>query len=221
MNGNSIKKTNHFLDIVLTVVITGSAIASTRADETAVSFDDSAMFIGEGGTDVYGWQFSTVSDIQISALGLYDYYHGDGLSAQHTIAIWDVSNPSQPLFSAVIPAGSLTPIMEDFRYVNVTPVTLPAGHDYVIGALYLSDDVLVGAINNPSWLLTVGPGLQFGGSRAGAAPSAVLAFPGYYSPGDQDGFGPNFTYTIVPEPGTLGLLALGCSLGGGLYFRRK
>jgi hypothetical protein len=27
--------------------------------------------------------------------------------------------------------------------------------------------------------------------------------------------------TAIPEPSTLGLLALGCSLGGGLYFRRK
>jgi hypothetical protein len=195
--------------LVTAMVITVGMVVSTRADETAVAFDDSTIGVGGGGSAVYGWQFSTLSDIQISALGLYDFFRGDGLASQHPIGIWDVSNPSQPLVTAVIPAGSLTPIVQDFRYVNVEAVILPAGHDYAIGALYMSDDDTVGALNAPNWLLTVGPGLQFGGYRYGGLSSNILTFPETYLASEQETFGPNFTYTVVPEPDVLSLLCIG------------
>jgi hypothetical protein len=193
--------------LVTAIIITVGMVASTRADETAVAFDDSRILVGLSGPATYGWQFYALSDIQISALGLYDYFRGDGLASQHAVGIWDVSDPSQPLVSAVIPAGSLTPIVQDFRYVSVKAVTLPAGHDYAIGALYMSDDDTVGALHAPNWLLTVGPGLQFGGYRYGGLSSGVLTFPETYLAGRQETFGPNFTYTI-PEPDVLSLFCI-------------
>lgn len=201
---------NHW-SLLTVLVVTAGMLESTRADETAVAFDDSTLYVGAGGTATYGWQFSTLSNIQISALGLYDFFKGDGLVSQHTIGIWDISNPSQPLVAATVPAGSLTPIMHDFRYVNIGAVTLPAGHDYAIAALYLSDDDTVGALNAPNWQLTVGPGLQFGGYRSGGVFSSVLTFPDHYSAGVEEAFGPNFIYTVVPEPDVLSLLSL-CTL---------
>ncbi len=197
--------------LVTAMVFTVGMVVSIRADETAVAFDNSTIGVGEGGSAVYGWQFSTHSDIQISALGLYDFYRGDGLVSQHPIGIWDVANPSQPLVTAVIPAGSLTPIVQDFRYVTVGAVILPAGHNYAIGALYMSDDDTVGALNTSNWLLTVGPDLQFGGYRYGGLSSNVLTFPETYIAGEQETFGPNFTYTVVPEPDVLSLLCV-CAL---------
>lgn len=197
--------------LVAALVITVGMVASTRADETAVAFDDSTLYVGTGGSAVYGWQFSTLSNLQISALGLYDFFKGDGFVSEHPIGIWDVSDPAQPLVSAVIPAGSLAPVMQDFRYVNVEPVILPAGHDYAIGALYMSDDDTVGALNAPSWMLTVGPGLKFGGYCYGGVMSDVLTFPDKYIAGLQEGFGPNFIYTIAPEPNALSWTCL-CAL---------
>ena len=194
------------------VLITATLVTSLRADETAVAFDDSSINVGTGGSLVDGWQFSTLSDIQVSALGLYDYYKGDGFSEQHPVGIWEISNPSQPLVSAVIPAGTVAPLVQDFRYVTVDPVTLPAGHDYAIGALYIYGDATVGALNAPNWLLTVGPGLQFDGRRFGGLSSSILTFPENYAPGQEQSFGPNFTYTVVPEPSLLTLCVLGATV---------
>ncbi len=193
------------------VVITTALLASANASDTAVAFDDSSIYVGAGGWGVFGWQFSTLSDIQISSLGLYDYYKGDGFTAQHPVGIWDLSLPSQLLLSAVIPAGAVAPLVHDFRYVDVNPVILPAGHDYAIGALFINDDDTVGALNAPRWLLTVGPGLQFDGRRWGGASSSILTFPENYAPGQEESFGPNFTYTIIPEPSTLALCLLGAT----------
>lgn len=201
---------NHRFLVPAIAVIVG-IVASSRADDTAVSFNDSTIDVGTGGSGVYGWQFSTSVDIQVSSLGLYDYFKGDGLVAQHSVGIWDLSNPSQLLISATIPEGSSTPIAQDFRYVNVSPVILPAGQNYVIGALYQSDDNLVGSLNAPNWQLIVGDGLQFDGYRYGALGASTLNFPSGYIPGQQEAFGPNFTYTIVPEPSLWSLCVLGAT----------
>lgn len=203
------KSLMNYWPLVANVFAAVGILASARGDETAVAFDNSTIGVGEGGSAVYGWQFSTLSDIQISALGLYDFFRGDGFVAQHPVAIWDISDPSQPLVSTVIPAGTLAPIVQGFRYVSVHPVVLPAGHDYAIGALYMSDDDTVGALNTSDWSLTVGPDLQFDGYRYGGMSSPVLTFPESYIAGEQETFGPNFTYTIVPEPSALDLCVLG------------
>ena len=192
--------------------------ASARADETAITFNESPISIGEGGRAVFGWQFSTLTDIRISSIGLYDYYLGEGFAAAHPVGIWDISNPSQPLVTAILPAGTVAPLVSAFRYVSVDPVILSAGHDYAIGALYNADDDTVGTLNNPGLQLTQGPGLQFDGFRSGGGSSSVLTFPDNFDPSLKETFGPNFTYTVVPEPSILSLCALG---GAALLVRRK
>jgi len=192
--------------------------ASSRADETAVSFNDSSILVGGTGSNVYGWEFSASSDVQVTSLGVYDYFKGDGLLAQHAVGIWDVSDPSQLLVSAIIPAGNSAPIVQDFRFVDISPVTLAGGHDYVVAALYQSDDNSVGSLNAPGWQLTVGPGLQFGGYRSGDLPTTALIFPVNYISGQEEAFGPNFTYNVVPEPSMPSLCVLGAVV---LFFLRK
>src|ERR1019366_4282792 len=190
-------------------------IVSARAGETAIGFDTTQYWSLSGGTGVLRWQFTTRSDIQVSALGLYDNFSiysggfpGDGLVEQHPIGIWDISSPSDPLVSALIPAGTAAQLMNGFRYVSVGPVVLPAGHDYVIGALYLSQDLkpmdfTTQAINNPTFVLTVSPEIEFEGYRWDNL--TVLAFPQSYHAGEVGAFGPNFVYADVPEPSTLAL----------------
>lgn len=206
--------------IAVATAITASAIFPVRAVETAVAFNDSAIIVGGGGWAVYGWQFSTTSAIQISTVGLYDYFRGDGFVAQHPIGIWDLSNPSQTLLATLIPSGTVAPSAQNFRYVNVDPLILPAGHNYVIAALYKSDDDTVGALNAPNWSLTVGPGLQFAGRRAGGLSSSVLVFPQSFYPGQEESFGPNFTYTVIPEPSMLSLCLLAATAFAGCRYRQ-
>ncbi len=204
--------------IFFTMTAIVGIVASSRADETAASLNNSQPTAGSSGSDVYGWEFSTSLDIQVTSLGLYDYLN-PGFVTQHPIGIWDISDPSQPLTSTIIPAGTVAPIAQGFRYVDVNPVTLLAGHDYVVAALYDSEDFGVGSLNASVWQLTMGPGLQFGGYRYGAQyPTTTLSFPTGYVPGQEEIFGPNFTYNIVPEPSMSGLCLLGSAI---LFISRK
>jgi hypothetical protein len=101
------------------------------------------------------------------------------------------------LVSALIPAGTAAQLINGFRYVGAGPVVLPAGHDYVIGALFsdaLTDDMAF-EVNNPTFVLNVSPAVEFGGYRY----STTFAFPDVYLAGEVGAFGPNFVYTVVPE----------------------
>src|SRR5436190_13209599 len=148
---------------------------SARADQTAIAFDpDQNTF---GGFGNFGWQFTALSDISVSSLGLYDGrsgfdggFTGDGLVDSHAIGIWDVADPSIPLVSALIPSGTGAPLSNGFRFVDTGPVTLSANHEYVIAALYPSQDLTsldqtTGSTNNPGFVLTVSPKIEFGGYR--------------------------------------------------------
>jgi hypothetical protein len=212
------KKQTGYQWVPVAVVIATVLIGSARADQTAVAFDTTQYWSTGGGQGVYGWQFTTRSDIQISALGIYDNagifgggFPGDGLIEPHVIAIWDVANHSAPLVSSLTPIGTVASLVNGFRYVNTSPIVLPAGHDYVIAAVYPNQDLpnqdfTTGDYNNPGFALTVSPELEFGGYRSGS--SDVLSFPEDYTPGHLYAFGPNFTYSVVPEPSTLTLFVL-------------
>ncbi len=208
----------------LVIAIAAMFSGSARAGETAVAFDTTQFWNMQGGDGVFGWQFTTRSDIQISALGLYDNpgiygggFPGDGLLESHAIGIWDVSSHSSPLLSALIPGGTAAPLLSGFRYVSITPLTLGAGGDYVVAALYSNidpKDLTTGAANNPTFALTVSPEIEFGGYRWGGGSSA-LVFPGSYDPGELAAFGPNFMFSVVPEPSSLAF----CALAAAVLFR--
>jgi hypothetical protein len=205
------KSQTKYQSILVAVAMAATLVGSARADQTAVAFDTTPLWGMYGGQGEFGWQFATRSNIQISALGLYDNpdivhaggFCGDGLLQAHPIGMRDVSNPSQPLVSSLIPAGTAAWLLKGFRYVNTSPVVLVAGHDYAIAAVYPQPVLGVmgwstGALNNSSFVLTVGPELEFGGYCWDS--SEALAFPENYVPGQLIAFGPNFIYTVVPEP---------------------
>jgi hypothetical protein len=191
-----------------------SITALARADQAAVAFDTTQLWGLDGGVGMFGWQFTTRSEIQVSALELYDGFTfgfpGDGLSESHAIAIWDVSNHSTPLVSALIPSGTGAPLINGFRYVSTPQVTLSGGHSYVIAALYsTTQDRTTGAVNNPGFVLTVSPPIAFSGYQWSS--SSTLAFPPNNVPGQLFAFGPNFMFSQVPEPSTVTLCAVGAS----------
>lgn len=201
----------------LAVTLAASMCECARADLTAVAFEERLNWnTAGGGTVVQGWQFTALSALRVSTVGYWDwfngpddlgYHPGDGLQIEHTIGIWEVSNPTTPLVTATVPAGTVAPLQSGFRYVSITPITLEAGREYVVGTEPTGPDNQVGEVNNPEFVLTVGPGIGFGGRRVGASPG--LIFPGTYYPGSVGMFGANFSYTIIPEPTTLAFLGLG------------
>jgi hypothetical protein len=206
--------------IPLAVVLAATLSDPAHADQSALAFDITKLWGLDGGTGVFGWQFTTHSEIQISALGIYDSfsaaYVGDGLLEAHPIALWDISNPSSPLVSGIIPDNDNATLVNGFRWVSTPPVTLAAGHNYVVGALYPHTwDQTTGAPNNRGFVLTVAPAISFGGYAWNN--STGLLFPDNYQPGLQFAFGPNFTFTVVPEPSifTLCVLAAAPLLGSG------
>jgi hypothetical protein len=115
-----------------------------------------------------------------------------------------------PLVSGTVPDNAAAPLVTGFRYITTAPATLTAGHNYVIAALYPHTwDQTTDAINNPGFVLTVDPAIGFGGYQWSS--SGVLAFPENYIPGNQSAFGPNFVFTVIPEPSTSTLCVLICA----------
>lgn len=206
----------HPLIHLAAIIIAFHAVA-TRADDTAIIFDTTRIWSLGTGTGVYGWQFTAQSSLQISSLGLYDDagnlaggFPGNGLLESHDIAIWDVSDPSSPLVSSIIPAGTVAPLENGFRYVTISPLDLLAGHDYVIAATYATHDWTTGAYNNPGFTVTVAPEITFEGYRSIA--TTGLAYPDSLTPDVYYGFGPNFTFTVVPEPTLLAITGLAAAM---------
>jgi hypothetical protein len=186
---------------------------TAHAQLTAVHVEGPVFGAG-GGPNVYGWSFTTTTTLRIGSFGLYDAFNGDGLAASHSIGLWDVSQPTNPLVTALIPSGFAAPLVNGFRYVPISPVVLSSGHEYVVAASYHSDDNVIGTVNNPLLTITSGEGIILGDYRFGSGPDP-LAFPENFESGPGpgagpfSGIGPNFTYTPVPESSTLLCSAVG------------
>ncbi len=161
-----------------------------------------------------GWRFTANSDIQVMRLGVWDL-SSDGLNTSHDVGLWDPSG--NLLASGTVAAGTAGALINDFRYVSIAPVDLEAGHEYLIGALYVPspmDNFLAGDSSNT---FTSDPRITWRNHvRYSALPDAPLTFPSEEGGIYAGAFGPNFTFT--PEPATLTLLALG---GMAMMARRR
>jgi hypothetical protein len=153
-----------------------------------------------------GWSFSTSQPISISALGVWDW-GGNGLNESHVVRIWDSTGASQ-LCEGHVATGTGDLLDLDFRYTTVLTgqTTLDAG-SYIIGAFCLGTGAEPLISGTAVGTLTEGPGITFGENRmvlgaSMAAPTSALG--STYDPGL---FGPNFQYTVVPEPRDYAVLA--------------
>jgi hypothetical protein len=147
-----------------------------------------------------GWEFSTNNAIRVNALGFFDDSQ-DGLAKSHEVGLWD--SLGNLLAETTVVTGD--PLVNQWRYSDVTPVTLAAGADYFVGALFTS-----GADN-----------VVFTGSGAGVTTTANISyvqatFAGGGSlsdPTNADGtpgfFGPNISANTVPESSTWAMMTLG------------
>ena len=152
-----------------------------------------------------GWEFYTDSSITVGALGVFQDATETGLADSYAVGLW--SSSGTLLADATVASGTAAPLVDQFRYATVTPVTLAAGQYYYVGALYLDgNDPLV--FPDDAADLTNGPGITFDGATYAAG--ASLTTPTSHS-GTYGYFGPNieeFVPTPLPSTRTMTLIAL-------------
>lgn len=160
-----------------------------------------------------GFSFTANSSIDVSALGIFDDSQ-DGLLESHEIGIFD--NSGNLLVSTTLGSGTSGTLINQFRYVNVAPVTLSGGATYFVGAVYETGaDALI--FPGGSTGFTTAPQITYDQSRFGFG--STLTFPSGSGGGGDGYFGPNFRFSPtvvgppVPEPGAY---VTGAFLFGGI-----
>lgn len=167
-----------------------------------------------------GFQFTANQGLTVTALGLFDSGQ-DGLVDSHPIGIFNSSGTL--LTSTTLASGTANPLVNQFRYAGVAPLTLAAGQNYFIGALYTtSNDPLIfprgatGFATNSS--------ITFVNASFGSG--GTLSFPSGNAGNSPGYFGPNFLFTpggpaAVPEPSQTAALGLGVLGLAGLIVKAR
>jgi len=199
--------------LVLSLIMALSFWSTARADLTAISLNPVVQLNSGASDETLGWEFVPTSNLMVTQLGLLNALLGgagnpNGFQEAHTVAIWDISG--NLLTSAPLAAGTSAPLIGNFRFVNAPSVLLSAGHHYVIGGYYpapVSDAFTERFLGDSS--VHVDSNLSFVSMRLTASPGGI-SFPTLSGPYLGE-FGPNFMFTVVPEPTLFSLFALGAA----------
>ncbi|MDX2170624.1 MAG: hypothetical protein SF182_26360 [Deltaproteobacteria bacterium] len=113
-----------------------AALPRTAAASPAARFAFSPIG-GCGPNNLEGWEFQTTAPITVSALGVFDSYE-DGLQFPIPVGLYD--STCALLASVTIPAGSVAPLHDGYRYAAITPLSLPSGQTFRIAAVMHCDD---------------------------------------------------------------------------------
>lgn len=156
------------------------------------------------GDSTIGWEFTVMADVFVTDLGWIDM--GDsGLESTHEIGIFDENRVL--IVSTVLESGITGVFKGGFRYQPISPVRLTVGQNYVIaGRVGTADNIGISSYDPlpPKFLLH--PEISLVGGRTNGGHS-LFNYPGAYFRADRVYLGPNFQ--LVPEPGTMGLVAVG------------
>lgn len=175
-----------------------------------------------------GWSFRPSVDIEVTALGFFDYCN-NGFESPHLLGLWRADGTA--LREVQLDKGLAGTPVGRYRYSTIEAVQLTAGELYVIGASipyveHLSTHVLQ-VVDICAWDIT--PGIIYddsvvldshieivdtaryhsGDPLASGQGAGTLRFPEAMTATDEF-FAPNFTFTVVPEPCSLAVLGLGC-----------
>jgi len=166
-----------------------------------------------------GYKFQANQSLEVYLLGVYDH-GGDGLAESHAVGIFN-QPAGQLVASVTVLAGTSSSLyLDHFRYESLnSPVTLLAGHSYIVAAAGMAntggDSYGFAPVG-----FTVDPAISF--IEARHADTSSLIAPYYASPLVNGYFGGNFRFLpiSIPEPATGALLILGC-VALGVTSRRR
>jgi hypothetical protein len=206
--------------LALMSVIVALAAPSASADTSALTSFTGGNNATSGSDQIYGWEFTLSSSVNVTALGVYDFAGASGLSISHDVGIYDASTQAL-LTSATVPAGTAGFLDSGFRYVSLgSPFTLAAG-EYVEAMTMPQGNTDYQYIQVSSE--TTASPVTYVNSAFGNTSGSTLVFPtgiGDFAPGI---FGPNFQFAgaTVPEPSTLAMAIVPVVLSLGAMLRRR
>ena len=198
--------------LVLSLMLLGFW-STARADLTAINLNPVVQLNSGASDETLGWEFVPTSNLMVTKLGLFNGMLGsgegnpNGFQQAHVVAIWDSSG--NLLTSAAMAAGTSAPLIGNFRFVNALSALLSAGHHYVIGAYYpapVSDAFTERFPGDSS--VQVDSNVSFVSMRVAGSPGGIT-FPTLSYPQYLGEFGPNFMFTVVPEPTLFSLFGFG------------
>jgi hypothetical protein len=157
-----------------------------------------------------GWDFTANDAITVDALGVFDSGQV-GLTDSYEVGLWD--SAGDLLAETTVSSGTADPLVNQWRYAAITPVTLVTGDTYYLGALYLTSDDNLIFPGVDSGTVTTTTNITFG--QATYAGGSSLSDPTTGFPTAGPGFfGPNIAIAGgipegVPEPATWAMMLLG------------
>lgn len=183
------------MKILLAILILALPLS---ANAQLVSFTGgNDLITGEG---TAGWKFAPNTSLTLQALGIWES-SGEGLFNVHTVGLWDADTKSLLRSTVIQPTAAVK--VGEFWYANITPITLTAGHEYVLGATYSDNDfdfargnvisVTTSGITLGDAVLSTGTGFEYPNLNVSGANAGF--------------FGPNGLTTPVPEPALFGVVA--------------
>jgi len=196
--------------LVLLPVAANASSASPAWGFTSVSNE------GHSGTSyAFGDLFTPTQNIIVDDLGYYNpATDGPAMSQTHSVALYQVTGGPIGLGSTTVTSSSTA--VGDFLYNAITPVALLAGTEYeLVGVSNTTDNFTFLSLVSG---FSVAAPITLNGNNVN--PATFAGYDGAATQGDTQYFGPDFEYTLTPEPTSFVLLGSGLVGLAGLI-RRK